>query len=191
MMLAVNCQNRGHWYNCGMENTQEFRPEMISRAGERNAWILAGVATIAYLLLWRISEPSVFLLVMVVFLLGSAFFISLSNWIDRKTVITLSPEGIKFYNGLRKVQFNWIEIEKLRVVPDRWGTRVHISSSRSYLSFRNLSDLEFQGKVRGQMGFSEGEKILKQILQSSSLVLTEDNEKGRYYARPMERVARP
>ena len=167
-----------------MESTQEFHPEMISRKGERNAWILTGAAIIAYLLLWRISEPSTLLLVMVIFLLISALFISLSNWIDRKTVLTLSPEGIHFYNGLRNVKLNWNEIEKLRVVPDRWGKRVHVSSSQAYISFRNLSEVEFQGKVRGQMGFPKGEEILEEIINSSGLVLTEENDQGHYYVRP-------
>ncbi len=167
-----------------MENTQEFHPEMISRKGERNAWILAGVAAIAYLLLWQLSEPSVLLLVMVVFLLVSALFISLSNWIDRKTVLTLSPAGIKFYSGLRNVELDWNDIKKLRVVADRWGRRVHVSSSQTYINFRTLSEVEFQGKVRGQMGFTEGEEILEEIIKSSGLILTENNEQGHYYARP-------
>lgn len=174
-----------------MESRQEFHPELTSRTGERNAWILAGVAVAAYLLIWRVSEPSTLLLITVGFLLLSATFISLSNWIDRKTILVLAPEGVKFRNGLRNVTLNWDEIEKLRVVPDRWGKRVHVSSSQTYFSFRNLSDVKFQGKVRGQMGFPEGEAILQQILQSSGLVLTEENDQGHYYARPVGRVARP
>ena len=38
----------------GMESPQEFRPELISRVGERNAWILAGVAIVAYLLIFGV-----------------------------------------------------------------------------------------------------------------------------------------
>ncbi len=167
-----------------MEKQQEFHPKKISRSGERNAWILTGVSIAAYLLIWRISEPSMLLVVMVIFLLISALFISLSNWIDRKTTLTLGSESIKFYNGLRNVKLNWDEIEKLRVVPDRWGERVHVSSSKAYISFRNLSNVEFQGKVRGQMGFAEGEIIMQQILQTSGLVLSEETDQGQYYARP-------
>ena len=173
-----------------MESRQEFHPEMISRTGERNAWILAGVAVVACLLLWRVSPPSTLLLVTVGFLLISALFISLSNWVDRKTALVLAPEGIKFQNGMRNVNMNWDEVERVRVVSDRWGERVHVSSERSYISFRNLSDVKLQGKVRGQMGFPEGEEILQQIIQSSGLVLTEENDQGHYYARPVGRVAR-
>lgn len=174
-----------------MEKTQEFHPEMISRAGERNAWILASVGIVASLLLSRVSAPSTLLLVTVTILLVSAIFISLSNWIDRKTTLTLDPNGIKFKNGLRNISMNWGEIEKLRVVPDRWGTRVHVSSSRTHFNFRNLSNVKIQGKVRGQIGFPEGEEIMQQIIQTSGLVLTEENDQGHYYARPEGWVARP
>jgi hypothetical protein len=167
-----------------MEGSKEYRPELLSRSGERNAWILTVVGIAAYLLLWRTSEASIIYLMLVAFLLVSALFISLNNWIDRKTKLVLDPEGIKFQNGLRKVALNWDEIEDLRVVPDRWGERVHVYSSHSYLSFRNLSDVEIRGKVRGQMGFPEGQEILQQILESSGLVRTEDDDQGHYYARP-------
>ena len=128
---------------------------------------------------------------MVIFLIISAFIISLSNWIDRKTTLILSTEGINFNNVLRSVHMNWDEIEELRVIPDRWGERVHVYSSQTYLSFRILSDVEIRGKVRGQMGFPEGEEIFQQILERSGLVFAEEGDQGRYYARSTERVARP
>jgi hypothetical protein len=167
-----------------MESKQEFQPEMISRTGERNAWILAGVAIVACLLLWRVSPPPTLLLVTLAFLLIAAIFISLSNWVDRKTKLILDPDGIKFQNGLKKVNLDWDEIERLRVVTDRWGERVHVSSNKAYFSFRNLSDVKIQGKIRGQMGFPEGEEILQQIIKSSGLVQTETDDHGHYYARP-------
>jgi hypothetical protein len=167
-----------------MESAQVFHPTTIPQTGERNAWILAVVALVAYLLLWRLSEPSVLLLVMMIFLWLSAFFISLSNWVDRKTILVLAPDGIEFCNGLRNVRLDWDQIEKLRVTPDRWGRNVLVSGAETNFNFRMLGEVEFRGKVRGQMGFPEGEVILKEILQSSGLSLTESNEQGRYYARP-------
>jgi hypothetical protein len=167
-----------------MEGSKEFRPELLSRAGERNAWILTVVGIVAYLLLLGFSQPTTLHLVIVIFLLISALFISLSNWIDRKTRLILDPEGIKFQNGLRNVALNWDEVNKVSVIRDRWGERVHVYGGRTYFSFRNLGDVKIQGKVRGQMGFPEGQEILQQILELSSLVLTEEDDRGHYYARP-------
>jgi len=167
-----------------MESTQEFHPELLSRKGERNAWILATVGIVAYLLLLGFSQPSTLYLAMVIFLLVSAFFISLSNWIDRKTKLILDPEGIKFQNGLRNVALSWDQINKVSVIQDRWGERVHVYGNRNYFSFRTLADVKIQGKVRGQLGFLDGQEILAQILKSSALILTEEDDQGHYYARP-------
>lgn len=168
-----------------METAQVFRPETISRKGERNAWILAGIALIVELvMIWRYATPPLWITVLLIFLLLSAILISLSNWVDRTTALILETDGLVYRNGLRNVSMKWDQIEKLRVTPDRWGSRVHVSGSGAHFNFRLLSEIEFQGKVRGQMGFPEGESILNEIIRSSGLSLTEDNDQDRYYARP-------
>jgi len=168
-----------------METAQVFHPETISRKGERNAWILAGIALIVELvMIWRYGIPPIWITVLLILLLLSAILISLSNWVDRNTVLILETDGLVYRNGLRNVSMKWDQIEKLRVTPDRWGSRIHVSGANIHFNFRKLSDIEFQGKVRGQMGFPEGEAILNEIIQSSGLSLTEDNDQDRYYARP-------
>jgi hypothetical protein len=47
-----------------------------------------------------------------------------------------------------------------------------------------VSEVEIRGKVGGKMGFSEGERILKEIINASGLSLTENKNQDRYYARP-------
>ena len=168
-----------------METAQTFHPTCIPRTGERNAWILSGFAVvIEALMIWRFSTPPAWSTILLVFFLFSASMISLSNWVDRKTTLILRPEGVEFRNGLRNVRLRWEQIEKLHVVSDRWGQRIHVLGQGSSFNFRLLSEVEYQGKVRGQMGFPEGEIILKEILNSSGLSPTESNDQGQYYARP-------
>ena len=168
-----------------METAQIFHPKTISRQGERNAWILTGAALIVALtLFWRLSLFPVWIMVFTFFLLLSAIFISLSNWVDRKTILILEPNGVKFRNGLRNVQLSWDQIEKVRVFEDRWGQRVHVLGAEAHFNFRMLSEVEFRGKVGGKMGFPEGETILKEIIQVSGLSLIENQNQDRYYARP-------
>ena len=172
-------------YNCGMNTTQVFHPETISRQGERNAWILSGFAVVVSLLLmWRYAAPPAWIVILTVFMLLSAMLISLSNWVDRRTVLTINADGIAYRNGLRQVTLTWDQIEKIKVAPDRWGQRVHVMGSRAAFNFRLLSEVEFQGKVRGQMGFAAGAQILEKIIEASGLRQMEDEESGHYYARP-------
>ena len=172
-------------YNCGMESAQVFHPTTISRTGERNAWLLSGLTiAIEALMIWQLGTPPTWSTVLMIFFLLSATMISLSNWIDRKTILILQPEGVEFHNGLRNVRLDWDQINKVRVIADRWGQRVHILGATAGFNFRLLSEVEYMGKVRGQMGFTEGEAILKEILKSSGLTLSESDDQGRYYARP-------
>jgi hypothetical protein len=172
---------------------RQFRPEMISRQGERNAWGLAIVTMVAWLV-FRIRIPALgsMALIFGVLLTLSAAMISLSNWVDRQTRLTLNAEGVAFRNGLRNVSLKWDQIEKVQVVTDRFGERVHVfgttDSSSTLIStrfnFRTLSPIKMKGQTRGNMGFSDGEEILHQILKSAGLSEIQDNEDGHYYARP-------
>jgi hypothetical protein len=168
-----------------METAQVFRPKAIPRQGERNAWILTGFALIATLMLfWRSSTLPVWAIFLTFFLLLSAILISLSNWVDRKTTLILNPNGIEFRNGLRNARLNWEQVERVSDIPDRLGRRVVVLGSVASFHFRMLGEIEIRGKVGGQMGFPEGETILREIIQASGLSLTKSDDPGRYYARP-------
>jgi hypothetical protein len=168
-----------------METVKIFRPETSSRQGERNAWILTGIALIAeWVTFWRTATFSGWITLLFFFLLLSAIAISFSAWVDRKTILILETGGVKFRNGLRVVQLTWEQIEKVRVIADRWGDRVYVVGTKDTFSFRILSEVELRGKVGGKMGFPEGDTILKEIIHASGLCLTDNKEQDRYYARP-------
>jgi hypothetical protein len=168
-----------------METAQIYRPETNARQGERNAWLLAGFALlIELILIWRIAKPPGWTTVLTIIFLISAIFISLSNWVDRKTILILEPGGVEFRNGLRNFKHRWDQIEKVIVLEDRWGSRVQVFGTEGNFNFRMLSEVEIRGKVGGRMGFPEGETILIEIIRSSGLSLAENKDQDRYYARP-------
>jgi len=164
---------------------REFRPELISRKGEWTAWILSIIALASLGVAWIWGTGMSWAgIVFVLILLLSAGSISLGNWVDRKTVLSLIPEGVGFRNGLRNVSLKWDQIQELRVLPDRWGERVHVWGTESRFNFRTLGEVKVRGELKGRVGFAEGESILQEILESSNLQEIEQNENGRYYARP-------
>jgi hypothetical protein len=168
-----------------MDHVQVFRPERISRAGERNAWILAVAAwVLGWGAAWRFGASVRLLLTVAGLFTLAAAAISLGNWIDRKTVLLLTPEGVTFRNGLRNVTLTWEQILKVRVVPDRWGERVHVMGARAHFNFRMPGEIEFQEKFHERIGFANGDQILQTILKSSGLQQIAKDETGRDYARP-------
>ena len=96
----------------------KFTPEHTSRRGEVTAWILMILVVVTWIILWFYQQNlSIFLIVLAGFLLFIAAGVSLSNWMDRQTVICLDIDGITFRNGLRNVRLAWDEIRSVKVSP--------------------------------------------------------------------------
>ena len=159
----------------------DLRPELNSRRGEGTAWVLTLVVSFAMgFLNWQLDNIPVAAWVFWGFLLFAALSISLGNWMDRKTIMRVDVDGIAFENGLRKVRLSWSEIENVNVLPLRWGRSVQVIGSESHFEFRTLGKVQYQGEVRGRLGFSEGQAVLDEILSATNLVL-QNEEKGSYY----------
>jgi hypothetical protein len=149
----------------------EFRPELLSRRGEFVAWGLTLVVTATWVVL-RLYGQAVSLLVILLdgFFLLAALSISLGNWMDRCTVIRLDPEGIRFENGLRHAVLTWQQIKQVQVYPTEWSKKVGVVGAGTHFEFRTLAEVKVQDKVKGRMGFAEGERILQRIIQAAGLV---------------------
>jgi hypothetical protein len=162
-------------------SAKEFRPELSSRRSETTAWVLALVVAFAIAMLkWKVGEAPTIAWLFGVFLIFAAFSISLGNWMDRGTVMSLDDNGIAFENGLRQVALSWLEVKQVSVIPVRWSRSVQVIGNESHFEFRTLGQVQYRGEVQGRLGFVEGEAVLEDILKKTNLAL-EKEEKGRYY----------
>lgn len=161
-----------------------FRPELLPREGERNAWLFALLAGFALGLLHQQGVVPVFSWIFVIFLLFSALSISLGNWMDRSTELRLDADGLSFGNGLRRVQLSWLDIEEVRIVPARWGEQIQVFGERgAYFRFNTLGELQFKGEHRTKVGFAQGHEILKEILTACELTTKHKTDQYTYYSR--------
>ena len=165
------------------QEKREFRPELLSRRGEWTAWALMLAASVGMWFLNRSGYIPTWAWIFWFFLLFSGVSISLGNWLDRSTVIWLEADGIRFKNGLRRVRLGWSEVQKVAVLPARWGKSVQVIGEKSHFGFKTLGEVQFQGEVRGRTGFIEGQKILDVVLRETGLVLIEESNNAYYYAR--------
>lgn len=166
-----------------MTESETFTPELLSRQGERNAWIFALASTIGLVLIrtWAIVPSWVWLFVG--FLYFSALAISLGNWMDRHTRLTLFPKGVAYENGLRRVRLGWNEIQQIRVLPDRWGRKVEVIGNTAHFSFKTLGEVQFRGETRGRTGFAQGDAILDALIRSAELLLVARQDAYTIYSR--------
>jgi len=172
-------------YNTGMKNVtdpQEFRPELNSRRGELIAWGTALMVLAGWFILKQSDQPVLPVVpVLGILLLLAALSISLGNWMDRHTYVRLQDGGIAFGNGLRNVHLEWDQIKRVEVFPSNWGNKIHVLGEDAHFEFRTLGDVQAYGKTIGRVGFEDGERILKHILERSNLQDLHQRETGYYY----------
>jgi len=162
----------------------EYRPELLSRRGEYIAWGTALAVIVAWVILYLTRTP-VFsgLRFLAILLALSGVAISLGNWMDRRTILRIEPDGVWFDNGLRQVSLYWSEIRQVQVYPSAWGKKVRVTGEKTHFDFRTLGEVILKGEVKGRMGFEKGEEILRHILENTRLKLVPSPENGSYYAR--------
>jgi hypothetical protein len=167
-----------------MDTPAAFRPERFSRRGELTAWGLAVLVFAAWIALAARGQtvPSL-LQLLAIFLLLAGLAISLTNWIDRHTLLRLETDGVNFENGLRRVHLAWDEIRQVQVFPSNLGDRVRVVGEKTFFSFRKLDEVVLRGQVKGRMGFADGERILQHILEKAHLEQLDRPGFGYYYAR--------
>lgn len=165
-----------------------YRPELIPRRGEMIAWASAGLVCLGWLVLLLTGKPVPGSLgFLAVFLILAGASISLGNWMDRQTVLTLDSEGVSFKNGLRNVRLTWEEINRVEIYPSNWGARARVIGKHAHFAFRKLGVVNVGGEEKGRIGFGEGEEIVSRIVRSAGLREVTGSQSGprgaRYYAR--------
>jgi hypothetical protein len=165
-------------------NSTEYRPILLSRRGEWIAWSLTLLVGATWIVLLLSRQPVIRAVPFVAIILClSAASISLGNWMDRRTVIRIDPKGIFFTNRLRRVRLDWQAIQRLQVIPSRWGKKVRVIGEDSHFEFRTLGEIRVQEEVKGEIGFPQGEEVLRQIIEKSGLHVVKQTKGEYYYAR--------
>lgn len=165
-------------------DTKEYRPVLIPRRGEIIAWFLTLLVVVVCVVLILTGQSTPLLLWMLAcILLASALLISLSNWVDRHTVIRIHPDSVEFHNGLRNVRLYWEQIRTIQVQPGDIGKRVQVYGENAHFAYRTLGEVHLRGKVQGRMGFPQGEDILRHLVAFSGLQKSEASGEGYTYAR--------
>ncbi len=167
-----------------MDTPVEFQPERFSRRGEATAWGLAVIALAAWAwTAWRGLETPSVLPFVAGFCVLAGLAISLTNWVDRHTRLRIDETGVRFENGLRRVQMGWEEIQEMRVFPSNLGDQVRVMGGNTFFTFRTLGEARMGEQVRGRMGFAEGEHIANHIRQKARLTRVQETRAGYRYSK--------
>ncbi len=157
-----------------------YKPEQMSRQGEWTAWGLAIFSLLGLAFLGMAGFSSWIANFFVGFLFFAALSMSLGNWVDRRTQLTLTADEVAFANGLRSVRLAWADVREVRVFPGRSGDMVQVIGARAHFEFRTLGEMKYAGETRARTGFAEGGHILANILERAGLRETEHASFTRY-----------
>lgn len=165
------------------QKTLVYRPDVLPRRNEFIAWgvfLLAGAGVLVFRVTTELPAW-VNYGIAVLFVLAAG--LSLGNWMDRRTQLELSAEGLEFQNGLRHIKMNWQDVQAVQVAPSSLGTGVRVTASRRRFSFTVSGGVRLLGKRQGKFGFAEGDEIIKEIVRRSGLSLAGHNGATYFYAR--------
>jgi len=161
-----------------------FKPLLPTRKGEAYAWgivaLLSATALITYFIIGGIPWP---FWVLYGFFLFAALLTTFGNWVDRHTVLKITPNRLEFHNGLRSVSLSWEKVAEVTVHPDRWGKRVQVrGDDGQHFAFRTVAQIEIhEGEKEDLFGFREGEALIETIVQKAGLTLrAESTGESRY-----------
>ena len=172
-------------YNWRMTSQTEkvFRPDVLSRRNEWIAWGVFFAAAVGTLIIrnFQALPTWVYIGLGVLFVLAAG--LSLGNWMDRRTTLQFTPEGLEFKNGLRHIRMGWKDIQSMQVLPSSMGKGVRVIGTRGHFSFTVSGGVRLGGKTQGRFGFPDGDTIIKEIARRSGLPLVSHNGGNSYYAR--------
>lgn len=160
-----------------------YRPDVLSRRNELIAWSLVALALVGSLVSSRYAQLPTWVLIGVGVLFIAAAGLSLGNWMDRRTVLQFSDEGLEFRNGLRNVKLGWRDVQAVQIKRSGMGDGVQVSGPKSRFKFTVSGGVRLRGKRQAKFGFANGDEIIKEIVRRSGLSLINHDGSGYYYAR--------
>ncbi len=146
------------------------RPQPPVRRGEWIAWLCTlGVAAVAGVFLLRDGRvPGLTFGILLVFLIA-ALIISMGNWLDASTSVSLSSAGIRHHSPLRVVDLAWPEVDELWAMPAGKGWRIVVRGKERHFTFRTASQMLIGTDRAIQVGYEQGEEMAAQILAAAGL----------------------
>ena len=148
-----------------------YRLIALNRSGERVAWLL--VLTLGILdavLLSRLGTLSLNALVFSILFLLAALASSFSNWLERKTKITVSESGLVYQTPLRRLEMIWGEIDSLRLTRRGAGWYVMIVGDQGVFAFQTPTSIKGSFGREAKTGIESGEQLAAMIARKADLL---------------------
>lgn len=163
----------------------DYQPSPPNASGLRMAWVLFTISLMVglYMLYFNFTLPVIFYIATVLLLLV-ALAISLSYWLERNAVISVSEQGVGFRSPIRRVFLDWNEIEELWCGAIRGGWRFMVSGEAAAFRFQSLIVLRSGTGREVRSGFPEGVRIAQTIFNKAGLTAHKEEQDIYVFRKP-------
>jgi hypothetical protein len=147
-----------------------YKPVPPNPSGVRTAWLLFGITFVVGvpLFLMDFTLPLIFWFAFTILFIV-ALAISLSHWLEKRTLIMIGEDDICYQSPLRTVRLAWGEIDELRVGAMQGGWRFMVSSTDTAFRFQSLVVIRSGSGREVRSGFMKGEQIADYIHRKAGL----------------------
>lgn len=160
------------WFTTGQREPEArcFKPQALDRYGERLAWSLAAALTaLTLFMFWRQGVWIAALIVITSLCIVAALLISYGNWMERRTEIEVTAQGLRYRNPLRELRADWGSIMAVFIYPRGDGWRVIIESDSTSFSFQTQTTLRLGWGREVETGIIDGLLLTSNIVGSARL----------------------
>jgi hypothetical protein len=147
-----------------------YEPVPPNPSSVRMAWLLFGITFVVGvpILVLHFELPLIFWFAFaVIFIVALA--ISFSHWLEKRTIIMIGEDDIRYRSPLRAVTLAWGQIDELRVGAIQGGWRFLVSGIDSAFRFQSLVVFRSGSGREVRSGFSQGKQIAGYIHQKAGL----------------------
>lgn len=155
---------------------EEFKPVKQNRQGELFAWICAfGIFVAILILTWSFGAVTFWIYALFLFFILAGISISFSNFLDARTMIHTSKQGLRYHSPLRRVYLDWVNVRRLIAIPSGRGWRIRVEGEYRFFQFRAPSKVKVGKRGEMELGFTNGDRLVSLIRGSAQLDQIEED----------------
>jgi hypothetical protein len=153
-----------------LQGQETFLPVKPNRRGEFLAWGCSFSLAVTAVVQARVTEgfPYTAVLLLAFFFLAGATT-SFGNWLERRTSVLVTPEGVTYTSPIRNVSLAWEQIDTLTALPAGQGWRLVVQGTGRMFQFRTPVPLGEGGREAVPIGFPDGERMAGLIRSQARL----------------------
>ncbi len=144
---------------------ETYRPALAPARGLMLAWalslVLLGSVAIMVFLGARVPWPT---WLMLAFFLAAACLMTAGRWVDSRTLIQATPQGLTYQTPLQRLQLPWEEVRELRLLAAGRTWRIVVLGGGGRIPFRVPRAGADSSPATASLSLPGGEQLLRGIL---------------------------